>query len=983
MAASTGPDSNTYRIPEVELADTFNTWRDISNTQAYKLNKMRVYDGISSSSISITVANNGNLQAEILENINTGITFQQPIRFMSGVTFDGDVTFNAQRFTVNANVVTIDDYAVILGDTASASDSQISSAGGGGIFLNRGSVGGTAQWIWTPTQTVGATGQWTSNTHIGLCGSSSGIIAPQNSPLSVYGQGIRLTGRDSVDHGLEMSFYGSGTTTGRNIAFTRYAPSGSTAFAEVLTGSTYGPRPFFKVNDGANRKTVVGDPGQLVFGTPVRVGIGGQYVKAMANSGVNAEVVGIISNTSNTSYEITFIGEIFGDFRAVTETGGNLISGEVYYLSPYNFGKITNTQPTGVGHVHKAVMIATGPNSAIVLPFTGGVLATPIQLAGASSVSVTINQLNKFSVGDIVRFRATPPSSTGITLSYSTGAGNTLEIQYSNGIFVKAQANTEADAEIAGLVVDLGGVTSSDGGTTTVNQTFDVLMDGFFSFSPGTYPYTQLVPGSVYFLALNCAGSSNSFESSSPCFTTVPPSIGGTIRKPLFMATSAYTGYMFSYRGDIRGPVVGVTMADLTTFLVRDLRSGISGDLDINVYNDTIAGKNSIKIAAGPSKFTNSAGMSAGFVGVNGGGSWVSWSGVQNGSRIMTPLDVQGTVRVGERKAGQNLWLGRDLIASREGDDAGNATAFESHNIIGTNYTTNLSGPSLVIGRGVRPNKNSAGYVSSINSTTSRSLLELGVRGSPSTNVLSWQIAESSPAPLGSQVNLTEVFSIVGRTASFAGGVGIGTANPTVPLEVNGLVRSNVSVSVITDNKHLATKEYVDTTKKTTRFYWLTGSNTSRRLGRNTWIDINNYGVPLNARAVRIQAFVHTGQGPDFSFGSTKTEDHNPAPVITMTPPRRSDYANNQSGTNQYNSAVRDYNNHVAAAQTEAQLSSNIIRDRILTYAGAFGSSDNAGVGAMAELPCAAYIGRTNTRTLLRYSTNADYFWIDGYWIEE
>lgn len=806
MAASTGPDSNTYRIPEVELADTFNTWRDISNTQAYKLNKMRVYDGVSSSSISITVAGGGTLQAQIADNVGKGVTFEQPVRFMSGVTFDGDVTFNAQRFTVNASVVTIDDYAVILGDTGSASDSEISSAGGGGILLNRGSAGSTAQWIWTPTQTVGATGQWTANAHIGLCGSSSGIIPPLNSPLSVYGQGIRVTGRDSVDHGLEMSFYGSGTTTGRNIAFTRYAPSGSTAFAEVLVGSTYGSRPFFNIKDGANRKTIVTTPGPLKFGMPVRIDSNGNYLRARATDAVSAEVVGVVSLISTTSFEVTFLGEIFGDFREATENGQNLVTGETYYLSPNEQGKITSTQPVSAGTVHKAVMIATGANSAVVLPFTGGVLAAPVQLANASTVATTIDQVNRFRPGDVVRFRATTPGLPGTTLSYSIGGGNTLQAFYTHGAFVKAQANSAEEAEIAGMVLSVDGATGTSG--LTAYAKFDVIMDGFF-----TLPTGSLTPGAVYFLNTNCAGTSNGFESATSSFVTSPPTANGTVRKPLFMATSPVSGYLFSYRGDVRGPVVGITTSDLTKFLVRDLRSGISGDLDINVYNATDTGKNSVKVAAGPSNFSGSVGVSAGYVGVNGDGSWQSWSGTNAGSRILVPLDVQGTVRVGERRAANtSTWLGRDLIIARDSDDPSSGRTAESFSVIGTDYTTNTAGPSLVIGRGVRPNRNASGFVSSLGGVYSRSSLQLGVTGSPANNYFSWQVSESSSAALGAPVTLTNVFSITGRTASFAGGVGIGVANPTVPLDVNGLARSNVAVTSITDPKHLATKEYVDTT---------------------------------------------------------------------------------------------------------------------------------------------------------------------------
>lgn len=819
MAASTGPSSNTYRIPEVELADTFNSWRDIANTQTYKLNIMKVYDGVSSSSISMSVAGGGTLQAEIADNVGKGVTFQQPVRFMSGVTFDGDVTFNAQRFTVNANVVTIDDYAVVLGDTAGVSDSDISLQGGGGLFLRRGSSGTTAEWIWTPTSVVGVTGVWRANSHIGLCGTNSGIVSPQNQPLSVYGQGIRITGTSADDHGLNISFAGNGTTSGRTTVFSRYSPSGSTAFAEVLSGTTYGSRPFFTIRDGVNRKTISSSPGSLVFGTPVRLNSAGSYVAAIATDGINAEVVGIVSEVSNTSYEITFIGEIFGNFSSVIEGGGNLRVGEVYYLSPFTAGKITSTQPIAAGTVHKAVLIATGTNSAVVMPFTGGVLSTPIQLANATSVTTTINQVNRFRIGDIVRFRAAPIGSSGLTLSYSIGTGKTLEAFYQHGAFVKAQANNEESSEIAGMVLAVGGNTGDAG--SEAYQSFDVIVDGFFNL-PTSYSYPSLTPGTVYFLNTNCAGTSNGFESPTSPFNISPPTVEGTVRKPLFMATSPISGYLFSYRGDVRGPVVGITMADMEKFLVRDIKSDVVGDLQINTYNGTVAGRNSITISAGPTNFSGTVGSSAGNVGINGLGSWQSWSGTGVGSRILLPLDVQGTVRVGEQ-TGKSTWNGRDLLVSRvDGDPASGRTA-ETLNVIGTNYSNSTSGPSLVIGRGIRPNRTTTGYRSSIAGTYARSALELGVRGNE--NLLSWQVSDPSSVSLDGSVALTEVFSILGRTASFSGGVGIGTSSPTAMLDVNGLVRSNVLVSQITDNKHLVTREYIE--QRLTEFSYIFTSGSS------------------------------------------------------------------------------------------------------------------------------------------------------------
>jgi hypothetical protein len=759
MAASTGPDSNLYQIPEVELGDTFNVWRDTTNTQTYKLNKMKVYEGVSSSSIFVSTSDGGTLQAELADNIGKGVTFLNPVVFSSGVTFNGDVTFNASTFTVNANAVTIDDYAIVLGDKSAASDTDIDTAGGGGMYIKRGS-GRTAEWIWKPNFVYGVTGVWQSNAHIGINGSTFGIVPHSSGVLPVHGSGIRIDGGGTAEHGLQISLDGTGTTYDRTLSFERYAPTGSTAFIEVYSGSSYGTRPFVNISDGANRKVVKTLTAHgFNVGAVVRFD-GTDYVRALANSSENAEVIGIVSKSINsTTFELTFIGEIIGDFSDETDSGGALQAGRTYYLSPYSTGKLTAVQPIASGTVHKAVLIATSSTSAVVLPFTGGVLASPLNIANASSVTTRIFQINRFKKGDVVRFKAYP---SGVTLSYSVGAGETLEANYSGGIYVKAQANSSEDAEVAGMVVDLIGATGSG---TQAYQSFDVLMDGFFDIA-GLSPSLSGDIGSVHFLNTNCAGTSGAFESATASYTTTAPSAQGQVRKPLFMATGAGSGYLFSYRGDVRGAVVGVTAADLLEFLVKDIRSGISGDLKIGVYDTTIGGKETITISTGYAYDTATVGSCGGYVGIGGG--WSAWNtGYSNQSRILLPLDVNGAMRLGKTLAATPA--GQDLIVLRGTGDAAQGVTAVSKVVIGTEYST----ANLVIGTGVRPNSTAAGYRSSISGSQDRSALVLGVSGS--SPVLRWSIADNSNVGVGSAVGLNEVFVVHGNTAEFRHSVNIGT----------------------------------------------------------------------------------------------------------------------------------------------------------------------------------------------------------------
>jgi hypothetical protein len=766
MAASTGPDSNLYQIPEVELGDTFNVWRDTTNTQTYKLNKMKVYDGVSSSSITLTLADGGTLTAELADNVGKGVTFLNPVVFSSGVTFNGDVTFNASTFTVNANAVTIDDYAIVLGDTAAASDVNINTAGGGGMYIKRGG-GATAEWIWKTNFVYGVTGVWQSNAHIGFSGATFGLYPNLGGTLPVHGTGILLDGGATGQHGLLVNLTSTGVnglTSNRTIQFSRYSPTGSTAFIEVLSGTTYGTRPFVNIKDGVNRKIVsTVSPHGFAFGTPVRFD-GSNYVGAIATNAQAAEVIGIVSSVIDAhTFELTFNGEIFGDFTTVN--GGSALNpGSTYYLSPYTTGRVTPIQPTASGSVHKALFIATSSTSAVVIPFTGGVLTDSIILAGSSSVSTRIAQANKFSVGDIVRFKAYSP---GVTLEYVwNGVGDTYGEYHDHGIYVKAQADSAEEAEVAGMVIGFEGFgTTGDSGYET-NTGFNILMDGFFDVSGASM--SSLTPGTVYYLNSGCAGTTGSFESSTVSYSTSAPTVVGQVRKPMFMATAPKAGYLFSYRGDIRTetPIEGAS-ADVTRLLVNDIRDGFSGDLRVGVYNGSSNGREAIRIAAGSVNFNETRGATAGYVGIGNGSSWSQWnSGNDTQNRIMTELDVDGTIRLGKTLA--STPQGQDLLVVRNTGDAVSGTTMESRFVIGTDY----SNANLVLGRGVRPKRSGAGFISSLAGTQNRAALVLGISGADGT-VLRWGQVSNSSVGLGSNVTLTDVFSIVGTQAKLTGSLDV------------------------------------------------------------------------------------------------------------------------------------------------------------------------------------------------------------------
>jgi hypothetical protein len=321
---------------------------------------------------------------------------------------------------------------------------------------------------------------------------------------------------------------------------------------EVLNGTTYGAQPFVNIRNGANRKRVAQTAHGLSFGTPVYVNSGGAYIAADCNSESTAEVVGVVSNLVDANnFEVTFIGEIFGNFSNALLSGASTLStGAVYYLST-SAGKLNLTPSKASGTVHKAVFVATSTTSALVIPFTGGLLAEDVIITTASTVGRSVAQLNKFRIGDAVRWIA---GSAGLSYAYVGGTpapGFTSAI-YADGIYVKAQANTATEAEVVGIVTDVTEIAS-----TKVNFKFTLTTDGYYTGAVGLSATNGTVAGNAvagvqYFLNVDCAGNTQALDNNSaPSFTNTPPTTVGQVRKPLMFTTTTQGGHIISYRGDV------------------------------------------------------------------------------------------------------------------------------------------------------------------------------------------------------------------------------------------------------------------------------------------------------------------------------------------------------------------------------------------------------------------------------------------------
>lgn len=130
-------------------------------------------------------------------------------------------------------------------------------------------------------------------------------------------------------------------------------------------------------------------------------------------------------------------------------------------------------------------------NNTITINASGG--------GGGATDAVTknINQTTHgFSVGDVVRL--------------------------SGGSYVEAQADSDANAEVVGIV-----------STVTDANNFVLTTHGYMSGLSG------LTAGVVYYLSEATAG----------LLTSTEPSVVGNISKPVFVATSTTAGYVINYRG--------------------------------------------------------------------------------------------------------------------------------------------------------------------------------------------------------------------------------------------------------------------------------------------------------------------------------------------------------------------------------------------------------------------------------------------------
>ena len=514
---STGPQFNTYEIADVSLGDTFQEWRRITNEDIIdKLNRLKVYTGVSGDGISVATDVNGNLAIE-----HSGFV-------QKGVTFGSDITILGQMTTVHSTNVTVADYNLVLGGTYEdgtqglSADSQILAAGGGGIIIAR-SDGPSAGWLWKPHQigVCGHTGAWTTNENIEF-GDGRGLVTGTAGNLH-FGGGescevliFGFTAPPGFTNGQR------GITRNHRSVTLRYDNTTLSTPIDVAEIDEEGHTSFFH---GVNKKRVTTDTAHgLSFGMPVRPH-GEGFTGAFAGSKESAEAIGIVSEVINDkTFDITFQGEVKSSkWETIIDNvpaGFTLEIGKAYFLSSGTTGMLSQNAPidSQVGFVRKPMMIGVTGDTGFVVSYIGGEIAESIETGVVSQGNrLLVNQENHgYTVGDVMRFE------TGITNPAQPF-----------GVYVKAQANSEYDAESQGIISEVvQGSGSSDA--------FYLTNSGWVDLQDGPYTYNT---GRVYFLTPNSSGAPIS------SLGLEYPRTINMVKKPMFIATSPTRGLVLSYVG--------------------------------------------------------------------------------------------------------------------------------------------------------------------------------------------------------------------------------------------------------------------------------------------------------------------------------------------------------------------------------------------------------------------------------------------------
>ena len=178
-----------------------------------------------------------------------------------------------------------------------------------------------------------------------------------------------------------------------------------------LTGGLRDGKSMRNVITQSNHGFVAGQA--IRFNREAATGISGDfYTAALANSALNAEVIGIVESTTTNTFDLVYGGEIsiagFDPSFAVSDN-------DVFFLSGVTAGLLTPNPPSTAGRVIKPVLVRTESNTGVVTNYVGTVI-------GGSSV------VNLDSIQPVGAIEPYAGSATDIPEGWSLCDGGSLSI---------------------------------------------------------------------------------------------------------------------------------------------------------------------------------------------------------------------------------------------------------------------------------------------------------------------------------------------------------------------------------------------------------------------------------------------------------------------------------------------------------------------------------------------------------------------------
>mgnify|MGYP003670116466 CR=1 FL=1 len=192
------------------------------------------------------------------------------------------------------------------------------------------------------------------------------IIAKLNN-LKIYD--LELSNLSGLSGAVGTTAAGTGTAGKLELKLLHTIPHGLTLQGNAtITGSLDASSIVGANSFILNGQVIDGVTTAFDFGTFVRMDASG-LTKAKADSAANAEVLGMVTGTSDTSITIAHNGYVEGLYNPHMSTGG------VFFLDPTVAGGFTATEPVLAGRVSKPVLVgASGNTGAVLLSMRGQLL---------------------------------------------------------------------------------------------------------------------------------------------------------------------------------------------------------------------------------------------------------------------------------------------------------------------------------------------------------------------------------------------------------------------------------------------------------------------------------------------------------------------------------------------------------------------------------------------------------------------------------